>query len=336
MTQLRRDPVVGRWVIVEDEKNALGPEHYEKEDHSLKERAICQFCPGRENQTPPEVDAIREHGSHPNSSGWFARVVSNKFPALRIEGELNKRGSGVYDISNGIGAHEVLIETPDHDKNLADLSVEEVERVIRLYQNRSNSLARDKRFKYIMIFKNYGRSAGASVEHAHSQVIALPMIPKYVAQELEGAEEYYQRRGKCIFCDMLRQEEEEQERIFAQNEGFLAFCPFVPRYPFETWILPKEHLFEFGEMTEKGRWQLAEVLKDVLLRIKKVLQDPSYNFYLHVAPINFDKKFGFYHWHIEIVPKLTREAGYEWGSGFYVVRTPPRLAAKYLREASNQ
>ncbi len=332
MGELRRDPIIGRWVIVETDENSLPAADYEKEDHTCYQAAICQFCVGKEAQTPTEVDAIRFDGSPPNAPGWNARVIPNKFPALKIEGDLDKRGVGIYDMSNGVGAHEVVIETPEHNKNLADFSTEEVAWVIRLYQNRTMSLAQDRRFKYIMIFKNYGESAGTSVEHAHSQIIALPMIPKYVVDELEGARAYYDSRGRCIFCDMMQEEFAEKERIIVENESFLSFCPFVPRYPFENWIMPKEHNSDFATMGDKERFALADILKNVLSRMKKVLSDPAYNFYLHITPVNHEKEKG-YHWHIEIVPKLTREAGFEWGTGFYVVRTSPSVAAKYLREA---
>jgi len=330
MSEVRRDPVIGRWVIVESAEKSMKPADYDKSVHALGQGAVCQFCNGREAQTPPEVDAIRE-GYAPNTSGWRSRVVPNKFPALRIEGELDRRGNGVYDMSNGVGAHEILIETPHHEKNFADYTIEEAVNVIKLYQNRSASLARDKRFKYIMIFKNYGQSAGASVEHAHSQIIALPLVPKYVAEELEGAHKYFNFRGRCVFCDMIQQEHQDQRRIITSNDAFISFCPFVPRYPFESWIFPKNHNSDFVTMQDQEREQLAGILKDVMLRIKTCLSDPSYNFYLHVKPVDYEEKS--YHWHIEIVPQLTRIAGFEWGTGFYVVRTAPSVAAEYLRSA---
>lgn len=333
MLEVRRDPVIGRWVMVHKREGSLGPADYDKEKHVLKQEAVCQFCSGREAQTPPEVDAIRPGPYAPNAPGWLTRVVPNKFPALRIEGNLDRRGVGLYDMTNGVGAHEVLIESPDHARNLADFTVDEVVNVIKLFQSRSASLARDKRFKYIMIFKNYGQSAGASVEHAHSQIIALPMVPKYVAEELEGAKKYYDFRGRCVFCDMIQQEYHDQRRIITSNDGFVSFCPFVPRFPFESWIFPKDHATDFVTMDEANRHKLATILKDVLLRIKICLTDPSYNFYLHVPPVDYENAQS-YHWHIEIVPQLTRVAGFEWGTGFYVVRTAPSVAAEYLRGAT--
>lgn len=331
MAVLRRDPIIGRWVAIETKENSLHPSDYEREDHTPRHEATCQFCPGREQHTPPEVDVIRAEGTHANGPGWTVRAVSNKFPALRIEGDLDKRGIGIYDISNGVGAHEVIIETPDHHKHLADLTTEEMVNVIWLYQNRSLNLAKDRRFKYIMIFKNYGESAGASVEHAHSQLIALPMIPKFVLEELEGSRAYYDDRGKCVYCDIIQQEYRDKERVIMENDSFIAFCPYVPRYPFESWILPKEHHSDFCSLSDEERLALADILKTMLVRLKNCLKDPSYNFYLHVAPVNSGDQKSF-HWHIEIVPQLMREDGFEWGTGFYRVRTSPSVAAGYLKE----
>jgi len=259
------------------------------------------------------------------------RVVANKFPALRIEGELHRRGIGIFDMSSGIGAHEVVIETPSHHKTLADLSPQEMFEVIKQYRSRSQGLGRDRRFKYILIFKNSGESAGATLEHCHSQIIALPMIPKYVLEELEGAKYYYGYRGRCIFCDIITQEYQDKERIITENKDFIIFCPFVSRYPFESWIIPKKHVAQFGDISEEEGYHLGCVLKEILWRLKICLQDPSYNFFLHTSPVNDENQWNF-HWHIEIIPKLTHVAGFEWGTGFYVVPTAPNMAAKYLRE----
>ncbi len=330
MGELRRDPVVGRWVIVETE-HPDRPENLTQEPHVFKQEGTCQFCYGREAQTPPEIEASRLQGTGANAPGWKVRVIPNKFPALTIEGQLEKRGVGIYDLSNGIGAHEVVIETPEHRKGMADLSDEEVLEVIRKYKSRTLALSQDRRLKYVLIFKNYGESAGASLEHGHSQIIALPMVPKYVLEELEGAKHYFDYRGRCVFCDLLSQELLEKTRIVVENKNFLAFCPFAPRFPFETWIVPKEHNAFFGDISDEQQYHLASILKETLRRCKLVLSDPAYNFFVHHAPIAYEHKERF-HWHIEIIPKLTSIAGFEWGTGFYVVSTDPDLTAKYLRE----
>ncbi len=330
MPELRREPVVGRWVVIKSEP-ALSPADFEKEDHTPRKKATCPFCEGKEYLTPHEVQAVRSEESKPNTAGWKVRVVPNKFPALQSDGIYEKLGVGIYDTTTGIGAHEVVIETPDHDKQLADLSVEDLQKVIETYIARAKELSRDKRFKYICIFKNFGESAGASIEHAHSQIIALPMVPKFVSEELEGSQYYFRYRGRCIYCDIIHQEHYDKERIVSENSDFIAFCPFAPRFAFETWIMPKRHAADFTSINSIERADLAKVLKDVLTRIKTVLSNPSYNFFLHIAPNDYDSPESF-HWHIEIIPKLTRAVGFEWGTGLYIVPTPPNAAAQFLRQ----
>ncbi len=329
MGELRRDPIIGRWVIIDTEHPA-GPNDFEKEAHTFR-GGDCPFCYGNEQITPPEIEVIRDSGTEPNKPGWHVRVVANKFPALQIEGELERRGIGLYDVTNGIGAHEVILQTPYHQKELSDLEEEEVENVLKMYCRRALDLRKDTRFKYILIFKNYGPSAGASLEHPHTQLIALPMIPKSVHEELEGALNYFEYRERCIFCDIIRQELQEKERVIFENKFFIAFCPYVSRSPFEIWIIPKAHQEAFCQLSYEQTQELAKILKKTLQRVKDVLFNPAYNFIIHTSPINTEKKEG-YHWHIEIMPKLMRVAGFEWGTGFYMVPTSPEAAAKYLKQ----
>ncbi len=330
MAELRRNPLNGQWAIVHVE-DSWGPEKYEREDHAIRAKTTCQFCPGKEFYTPPEVEALRLCGSAANSPGWEVRIVSNKFPALRIEGTLDLRHDGMYTLSNGIGAHEVFIETPVHERNLADLDDEEIFYVIDKYQSRLNDLTKDRRFKYILIFKNYGESAGTTVEHPHSQIIALPMIPQYVMQELEAIKAYYDRCQRCVSCDMIAQEYHDGIRIIADNPQFLAFCPFASGYPFECCIIPREHSCRFATMNDGEKRALGNILRTTMIRINRCLADPSYNFYIHVAPVN-DSSYEHFHWHIAIIPKLMRTIGLERGTGFFSVPTDPSHAARCLRE----
>jgi len=331
MPELRRDPVVGRWVII-DSDHTKGPLDFPKVDNTPNRQAICPFCPGREYQTPQEVGAVRGPNSPANTPGWLVRTVPNKFPVLSSEGTLEKEGHGIYDQMTGIGAHEVLIESPDHDKTLTELTKEEMQAVISQYQDRYRQLSKDNRFKYVVIFKNFGASAGATVEHTHSQIIALPMVPKTVLEELKGCEHYYQHHGRCVFCDMIAQEYQDKERIVVENSSFLAFCPFAPRYAFETWIIPKGHSADFVNKNQDTQAHLAQILQEVLKKVKKALGNPSYNYYLHTAPIGHAHE-ACYHWHIEIIPKLTFSVGFEWGTGLHIVPTFPHEAARFLREA---
>ena len=329
MSELRRDPITGRWNIINTDE-PLGPEGFEVEPHQPS-GATCPFCTGNERLTPPEIYALRPSAAPPNSAGWQLRVVPNKFPALRIEGELGRRGLGLFDLSNGVGAHEVIIETPDHHRHMADLSLQELEQVFAAFKGRSLDLRGDHRLKYSLIFKNFGLPAGASLEHPHSQLIALPIVPKRVAEELKGAERYFEFRGRCPYCDMLHQEVEDDERVICENKGFLAFCPFVSSFPFEVWLLPKAHSSDFATIAPDAIQDLVRLLKEILMRLRTLLSDPSYNFIVHTAPIE-PREREEYHWHLELIPKLTKVAGFEWGTGFYINPTPPELAAKALRE----
>jgi len=339
MPELRHDPIQKRWVIIASERGRRPDDfHIEKEPHA---NGFCPFCEGNESKTPPEIAAIRRNGSGRNQPGWQVRVVPNKFPALRIEGELERKGVGIHDRMNGVGAHEVIIETPDHHLNLADAPVEHISRVIWMYRERLVDLLRDLRLKYILIFRNYGAAAGASLEHPHTQIIATPVTPLALAQELIAAKGHFQQKERCIFCDVIQQELDSRERIVVANEQFVALTPFASRFPFELLLAPRNHHHSFAEISDDMIHHLALVLKEVLLRTKKCLNDPPYNFLIHTIPnvkvrprrsdywdtIELD-----FHWHIELMPRLTRIAGFEWGTGFYINPTAPEEAAKYLRD----
>ncbi len=330
MPELRKDPIHGGWVIISTERSRR-PSDFTPEERKTA-GGFCPLCEGNEDRTPPEVLAFRENGMAGNSPGWSLRVVPNKFPALRIEGELNREGEGIYDRMNGIGAHEVVIETPSHSETLTTMSIKAVENVLWSYRDRIIDLRRDHRLRYVMVFKNFGISAGASLEHSHSQIIALPIVPTKVREEIEGAKNYFSYKDRCVFCDILRQELQERKRVIHENEGFVSLAPFASRFPFETWIVPKVHQSSF-ELTESSFFSLAaEALSDTLRRMKEILDDPPYNYILHTSS-SPEKDRDHYHWHFEIMPKLTKVAGFEWGTGFYINPTPPEEAAEYLREA---
>lgn len=331
MPDLRKDPITGRWVIIATDR-AKRPTDFAKESVEIRGTGFCPFCPGNESKTPPEVLAYGRNGSGPNSPGWTVRVVPNKFPALGIEGDLDRQGEGLFDRMNGIGAHEVIIETPDHQATLATLGERNIEDVLWAYRDRMLDLKNDKRFRYILIFKNHGEAAGASLEHTHSQLIALPIVPRQVREEVDSCRRYFQEKERCIFCDMIRQERDSAVRVISENEQFLVLAPYAPRFPFETWILPKQHASAFEHTQSPMYAMLARALKDVLVRMDTVLARPPYNYIIHTSPIG-EESNEHYHWHIEMMPKLTKVAGFEWGSGFYINPTPPEDAARFLREA---
>lgn len=329
-SQLRKDPIIGRWVIIAADR-AKRPDHFALPREKSK-ASFCPFCPGKEDRTPPEVLVFRPDGTLPNTPGWWLRVVPNRFPVLRVEGNLDRKGEGLYDMMNGIGAHDVVIETPDHDLSMADYQLKQVEEVVWSYKYRVDDLKRDIRFRYLLVFKNHGAEAGASIEHSHSQVIGIPIVPKRVMEEITGARQYYDYRSeRCVFCDIISHEIGQRIRVVAENSGFIALAPYASRFPFETWILPREHQSHFESIGQNGVRNLAQMLKRVLWKIKTVLDDPPYNFVIHTAPCN-SEPLVHYHWHIEIMPKLTRVAGFEWGTGFYINPVSPEEAAKFLAE----
>lgn len=329
MSELRKDPISGRWVIISVER---GKRPIDFISPSQKKRGgFCPFCHGNEYTTPEEIMAFRPPGTAPNSPGWTLRVMPNKFPALQIYGDLNKAGVGIFDMMNGIGAHEVIVETPDHMLSLSTMPLKALEDVLWAYYLRLNDLRKDRRFKYVLIFKNEGDAAGASLEHSHTQTIALPIIPMLVKEETDSAKQYYDLKERCIFCDVINQEIEYQKRVIYQNSEYVALAPFAPRAPFETWILPKRHESNF-QPQNKNFSSLAEILQVILRQTDKILEVPPYNFVIHTSPFQ-DEINEYYHWHIEILPKLTKIAGFEWGSGFFINPTPPEESAKFMREA---
>lgn len=330
MPELRRDPIIGRWVIISTERSRRpgGVPSPRETQGSVP----CPFCAGNEDKTPAEIMAFAPKGRPANAPGWWVRVVPNKYPALQIEGDLHRTGEDLFDKMDGLGAHEVIIETEDHSRRLEDLDESRVRDVLWAYRDRILDLKKDPRFEYILVFKNNGSAAGASLAHAHSQLIATPMVPIRVKQELRGAEEYYEQKGRCIYCEILRVETEKKERVVEMNEDFVVLAPFASRFPFETWILPRHHGSDYAALSEEKYLSLARILKSVLGRMNGVLDNPAYNFIIHSEPLK-SHGVAHYHWHIELMPKIVHTAGFEWGAGFYINPTPPEQAAQYLREA---
>ena len=330
MPELRKDPVVGRWVIISTER-ARRPTDFQREPVRPK-GDNCVFCPGNEDKTPPEILAGRPSDSLQNTPWWTYRVVPNKFPALRIEGDLEPTGEGLFDRMNGVGAHEVVIETPDHRGSLATMEVDALGEVLVAFRERLLDLKKDPRFEYVLVFKNHGEAAGASLEHPHSQLIATPITPIMVTEELEGAWRYWEMKERCVWCDIVRQERRAGVRMIAEHDGFAALAPFAPRFPFESWLLPTRHRSAFEESSTDELRGLAGLLRDFLRRMNRVLRDPPFNFMLHSAPLH-EPVLDHFHWHLEIMPILSKVAGFEWGSGFFINPLPPEDAAQALRES---
>jgi len=339
MPELRKDPIIGRWVIIATER-AKRPDQFAPPDQGPQE-GECPFCFGNEKHTPPEILTFPYVTADKKKADWQVRVIPSIKPMLRIEGDLDRRGQGIYDMMNGIGAHEIVIETPQHINNIADLSLEQIDNVLNVYTHRIADLGKDKRFKYVLLFKNHGWAAGGGrIKHSRSQLIATPANPKRVKEELAGAKHYFDYRERCIFCDLMKQELESKERLIIDIDNFIAIVPFASRFPFEIWILPKQHSCDFVSLSDSARKDLAKIFKIVLLKLKIGLHDPPFNYIIHTAPFRRVKGTYWktieddYHWHIEIMPRLTRVAGFEWGTGFYICPLPPESAAKFLREVN--
>jgi UDPglucose--hexose-1-phosphate uridylyltransferase len=334
MSELRKDPVTDRWVIISTERDKR-PSDFAPVPPS-NAAGLCPFCYGFEHTTPPEIFAIRNANTSRNSSGWQVRVVPNKFPALGVEGELLREGVGMFDRMTGIGAHEVIIENPDHRLRLWDYSVVEVERILEAYLQRSNDLKKDSRLRHLLLFKNEGEQAGASLAHSHSQLIATPVVPKLVREKLEGMQRYFSYKERCVYCDEIREEQRFGERVVMENDHFLSFCPFASRFPFEVKIVPKRHRTDFAAIDSGEGHSLAEILRTTIRKLNESLSTPQYNWVVHTAPskVSAHDSWEDYHWHIEIIPRLTKIAGFEWGTGFYINPTPPEAAAAYLREVA--
>jgi len=337
MPELRKDPIVNRWVIIATER-AKRPTDFATPNNGEQSAKGCPFCPGNESKTPPEIYAVRTNSTRPDTEGWTVRVVPNKFPALRIEGDMEKFGVGIYDRMNGIGAHEVIVETTDHFEKIERQSVDALYNVFNTYKLRLADLKQDERFRYILLFKNEGTTAGASLAHPHSQLIATPVTPKRIREELVGAQTYFEYKDRCIFCDIIREELRQKDRIVYENNAFLSFCPFAARFPFEIWTLPKRHHPDFDSMERDEIFAFADAMKVTLAKLSKALTGPHYNYMLHTGPVRWRRR-GYwstlehdFHWHIEIIPRLTNTAGFEWGTGFYINPTIPEEAARFLQE----
>ncbi|MBE0433142.1 DUF4921 family protein [candidate division WOR-3 bacterium] len=333
MSEVRRDIVTDTWVIIDTENDKIPKV-------PVRDSAVsgdCPFCEGNESRTPEEIYAVRDNGT-PNGPGWKLRVIPNINPILRIEGELQKSGVGVYDMVTGIGANEVIVETGRHVTNFFELGEDGIGLVLRTYRQRIEDLHKDKRMRYILIFKNHGPLAGAStMSHTHSDLIALPATPVRVKQKLAGAKAYYGYKERCLFCDIMQQEIEMGDRLIFQSEHFVVIAPYASRFPFEILILPKRHAFSYKSITDGETRDLALVLNKVCRAMYDILDDPPYNLILCDSP-NLLPRADYwatirsdFHWHIEITPRMYRTTGFELGTGFYINHIAPEKAASMFR-----
>ncbi len=340
MPEFRQELISGQWVIMATgrakrpeafaRKGEYEVDHLELPGHVAK----CPFCKGNEAMTPAEVLSLAKNGVSPAGKDWQVRVVPNKFPALvpglKKTPNLETEGA-LYKEMNGYGVHEVLIETPEHNRHPGVLETEQMTLVVQSYLQRFRALAENRLLHYVQLFRNHGREAGASMEHPHSQLIAMPFVPVTVRQEIESAHRHYFTYRQCPYCFLLNEELRDGKRMVAENSTFCAFLPYAARYPFETWILPRRHQSSFLEITGDEMEGFSDILTLVLGRMARALDEPPYNYFLHCAPFR-TTGLPHYHWHLELVPKLITVAGFEMGSGIFINVILPEEAALYLRK----
>jgi UDPglucose--hexose-1-phosphate uridylyltransferase len=335
--ELRKNLVTREWVVIAKGRGKRpsdfaqsGADESPLPDYDEK----CPFCPGNEGNTPPEVFAMRDSsGAKRNAAPWRVRVVPNRFAALRVDLSDRAHEVGIYAARDGFGAHEVIIETPQHNLDLWQMDTAQVESVVEAYRQRYLSFEASDALPHVLVFRNHGAKAGTSLAHPHSQLIAAPVMPRQIQVELHGAADYWEYLGKCVFCALIEFESRSDERTILQTEHFIVVAAFAGKYPFETWILPKRHAIRFADMSEAESLDFAKVLKEILGRVASCLGNPSYNYAIHSAPAA-EHNVRAYHWHMEIFPRITTLGGFELGSEIYINVVTPEDAAKYLREAT--
>jgi UDPglucose--hexose-1-phosphate uridylyltransferase len=329
MSELRRDPLLRRWVIVAPERLAetlsgrLGRPSAQTPDP-------CPFCPGNEHMNPNEIFVLRGERTPQNPQGWLVRVTPDRKPLLRVEGTVERHGVGLFDLMTATGAHELVTDTPHHHAHWGDFDLPQMEGLLRSYLTRYNDLRRDTRLRHTVVMKNHGAPWSRYV-HQHSHVVAMPFTPRRIDDELSGAREYYDLKERCVFCDTVREEEQRRERFVLGNDEFIAFTPFASSFPFETWILPRAHMADFGALSDRSIAALAEILRGTAARLRTTLHDPHFSLALHSGPLSGENHREF-HWHWELIPHLSGQLGMEWATGLYFNPIAPEEAAAYLRD----
>lgn len=336
MSELRKDPISSNWVVISPDQEAavaLTPDTL-----FITPQETCPFCPGNEIGPFHEILVYPDRIPENNGAPWSLRVIPNRLPILRTERSLEREGLGMFDRISGVGAHEIIIESPHHNLLLHAFPDAQLQLVLTAWKERLNDLKRDERMRYISIFRNQGRRSGARISHPHSQLIATPAIPIGIRNELTGARQYFEYKERCGYCDLLDQEHEEKVRLVYENRGFLALCPFASRHAFEIWIFPRVHSHDYGAITSDQIMDLSDALHEVTRTLGVALSEPDVNVVLKSAPIPKPRRDLWttleedFHWHLEVIPRIARPTGYEWATGMFVNPTPPEEAAAYLRD----
>jgi UDPglucose--hexose-1-phosphate uridylyltransferase len=335
--ELRKDPLLGRWIAVLN--TSWPPSEYTQGLQPEDSREdTCMLCAGRESETPKEIMLIPNESVAAPATKWWTRVIPHLHPVFKIEGDLGRKGEGMYDRMNSIGANEIIIESPYHSVRPEDIGLDQMVRVVSTYRDRMADLEKDPRLRYTLIYKNAGRPSGAIFSHPLSLLASTPVIPKRVKEELDGAKQYFAYKERCVFCDVIREELRVGSRVILETRDHMAFCPYASKFPFEIWILPKRHTCAFQDIRPQETEDLALILSSMLKKLRALFSELPYNYFIHSAPNRIPRKNHWhtlgedYHWHLEIMPRFIRTSGFEWGSGLYILPTSPEDAAKYLRE----
>jgi UDPglucose--hexose-1-phosphate uridylyltransferase len=330
MPELRHNVLTREWVIIATERAKRPHEFAGKVDGKRVNPPYvpsCPFCPGNEEMTPPATLVIPDNGS------WHVRVTPNKFAALSYDGERQRSFEGIRRTVTGVGVHEVIIESPDHSKSTALLKDSQVETLIDAYLDRFNFASQDPRVEQVTIFKNHGLAAGTSLEHPHSQIIGSPVITSQIRDRMINALRHFDEFGECIYCRVLDVELSEKSRIVMETEHFVTFVQFAALTPFSMLIMPRRHMSCFSEITDAEAADLAGILRRTLAKLYYGLMDPDFNYTIRTGP---REAFGvkYFHWYLSIIPRLTKVAGFELGSGMFINPSLPEENASFLREVA--
>ncbi|MDD5099005.1 MAG: galactose-1-phosphate uridylyltransferase [Candidatus Colwellbacteria bacterium] len=324
--ELRQDPVSGDWILI-SQKRSLRPDQFEgEEEREIFPKKDCPFEDPQASGNGPFMIRIPAD----TRKEWTMQLIPNKYPAVSTYGKTSIEKYGPYQVAAAIGYHDVLI-TRDHFNNFPKLSPADAFNVFKVFQERYLQVARDRRIAYVSIFHNWGPKAGASIFHPHYQIISIPVIPSDVAHSLAGSTRFMKKNHRCVHCDLISFERKEKKRIIFENESAVAFTPFVSREPLEFRVFPKKHLPYFEDTPDKEMKLVVQVLHKSLSLFEKKFRNVDYNFFIHTAPIKNKRKYGHYHWHIEIQPKINISAGFELSTGIEITALDPNEAAMVIR-----
>ncbi|XP_050235831.1 ADP-glucose phosphorylase [Mercurialis annua] len=331
--ELRHDPVTNRWVIFSPAR-AKRPTDFKSnapQNHNPNNNNSCPFCIGREDECAPEIFRVPPD---PNNKDWKIRVIENLFPALSRDlddpSDQKIELDGPGRLLTGFGFHDVVIEAPVHRVQLCDMEAGQIGEVLIVYKKRIEQIMRSESIKYVQVFKNHGASAGASMSHSHSQIVALPVIPPSVSARLDGTKEYFDKTGKCSLCEI-----DKEKLLIDESTHFISIIPFAASFPFEIWIIPRDHSSHFHEIDSEKAVDLGGLLKLMLRKISIQLNNPPFNFMIQTAPVQVNElQLSYTHWFLQIVPQLSGVGGFELGTGCYINPVLPEDAAKVMREVN--